>query len=220
MPGTQGTVLCESTKFGNLLKLKEFSPSLNMQFHSQVVDSTVDTLSGRSVQADSQVSDNLKLKRGLPRQRRRGHIRKMQEKQASFESRQADGSQEPDLEFPSDVSDHQEINSHAAKQNPANFAYRPKIDPSETSLILFPGQGSQFVGMGAKLLDYPNVINMFDTARHILGYDLLEVCLRGPKEVLQKTVVSQPAILVTSLAAVEKLKHDNPWVRFNFNFAL
>ncbi|RWS29006.1 malonyl-CoA-acyl carrier protein transacylase-like protein [Leptotrombidium deliense] len=84
--------------------------------------------------------------------------------------------------------------------------FRPRIDPSETSVILFPGQGTQFVGMGSKLLEYPNVEQMFTHAKHVLGYDLLDICLNGPVETLNQTKYSQTAIFVCSLAAVEKLR--------------
>ncbi|OWA50430.1 putative malonyl-CoA-acyl carrier protein transacylase, mitochondrial [Hypsibius exemplaris] len=87
---------------------------------------------------------------------------------------------------------------------------RPKIDSKRTSVILFPGQGSQFVGMGAKLLEYPNVREIYDVAGEILGYNLLNMCLNGPVEELNKTVFCQTAIFVTSVAALEKLKADHP----------
>lgn len=87
---------------------------------------------------------------------------------------------------------------------------RPHKDPSGCSVLLFPGQGSQFVGMGRGLLKYPNVKEMFRVAQKILGYDLLSLCLDGPEEDLMKTVHCQPAVFVTSLAAVEKLNHVNP----------
>lgn len=89
---------------------------------------------------------------------------------------------------------------------------RPKKDPSGCSILLFPGQGSQFVGMGRGLLKYPNVKEMFTVAQKILGYDLLSLCLEGPEEELMKTVHCQPAVFVTSLAAVERLNHENPEV--------
>lgn len=89
---------------------------------------------------------------------------------------------------------------------------RPSIDPSAHSVLLFPGQGSQFVGMGRGLLKYPNVREMFTVAQKILGYDLLSLCLEGPEEELMKTVHCQPAVFVSSLAAVEKLNHENPKV--------
>lgn len=89
---------------------------------------------------------------------------------------------------------------------------RPNIDPSGRSVLLFPGQGSQFVGMGRGLLKYPNVKEMFSVAREVLGYDLLSLCLEGPEEELLKTVHCQPAVFVTSLAAVERLNHENPKV--------
>jgi len=75
---------------------------------------------------------------------------------------------------------------------------------------LFPGQGNQFVGMGKDLLDYPNVRDMFQAASEILGYNLLKVCMEGPKSELNRTEVQQPAIFVTSLAAVEKLREERP----------
>jgi len=87
---------------------------------------------------------------------------------------------------------------------------RPKVDPKHTSIILFPGQGSQFVGMGEELLELPNVTTMFDVAKKILGYDLLELCLNGPIEDLNKTEYCQPATFVTSLGALEKLRVTVP----------
>lgn len=89
---------------------------------------------------------------------------------------------------------------------------RAFTDPSAHSVLLFPGQGSQFVGMGRGLLKYPNVKEMFTVAQKILGYDLLSLCLEGPEEELMKTVHCQPAVFVTSLAAVERLNHESPKV--------
>ncbi|XP_029351506.1 malonyl-CoA-acyl carrier protein transacylase, mitochondrial [Echeneis naucrates] len=87
---------------------------------------------------------------------------------------------------------------------------RRRKDPSSRSVLLFPGQGSQFVGMGRGLLKYPNVGDMFAVARKVLGYDLLSLCLEGPEEELRRTVHCQPAVFVTSLAAVERLNAENP----------
>ncbi|KAM4569572.1 malonyl-CoA-acyl carrier protein transacylase, mitochondrial isoform 3-T3 [Odontesthes bonariensis] len=95
-------------------------------------------------------------------------------------------------------------------QPPVAQERRPKKDPNGCSVLLFPGQGSQFVGMGRGLLKYPNVKEMFSVAQKILGYDLLSLCLEGPEEDLQKTVHCQPAVFVTSLAAVERLHYENP----------
>ena len=80
---------------------------------------------------------------------------------------------------------------------------------SSKTAFMFPGQGAQFVGMCADVVnDVPAAKALFDQASEILGYDLLQVCLEGPKEKLDSTVVSQPAIFVASMAAVEKLKQQ------------
>ncbi|KAG7254807.1 hypothetical protein CRUP_017269 [Coryphaenoides rupestris] len=73
--------------------------------------------------------------------------------------------------------------------------------PGECSVFLFPGQGSQFVGMCGGLLRYGAVRSMFAAAERILGYDLLALCLRGPEEELRRTVHCQPAVFLASLAA-------------------
>jgi [acyl-carrier-protein] S-malonyltransferase len=56
----------------------------------------------------------------------------------------------------------------------------------------------------------PAARKLFDEAAGILGYDLLEVCAKGPKDRLDSTVVSQPAIYVASLAALESLRAQSP----------
>jgi [acyl-carrier-protein] S-malonyltransferase len=77
--------------------------------------------------------------------------------------------------------------------------------------FLFPGQGAQYVGMGAALAaSLPAAKALFDQASGLLGYDLLAVCTNGPAERLNATDVSQPAIFVASLAALESLKQSDP----------
>lgn len=85
--------------------------------------------------------------------------------------------------------------------NDALFAdYKP------TSAFLFPGQGAQAVGMGKEAQAVPAAAELYKKANNILGFDLLDLCINGPKEKLDSTVISQPAIYVTSLAAVELLR--------------
>ncbi|CAI5498217.1 unnamed protein product [Closterium sp. Naga37s-1] len=79
-------------------------------------------------------------------------------------------------------------------------------DYKATVAALFPGQGAQSVGMGAEAAAVPATAALFAKASEILGYDLLDVCVNGPKEKLDLTAVSQPAIYVASLAAVEALR--------------
>ncbi len=77
--------------------------------------------------------------------------------------------------------------------------------------FLFPGQGAQTVGMGAQLAEtLPAARRLFDRAAEVLGYDLAEICFHGPDEDLDSTVYSQPALFVTSLAALELLRQESP----------
>jgi [acyl-carrier-protein] S-malonyltransferase len=83
---------------------------------------------------------------------------------------------------------------------------------SKTALF-FPGQGAQHVGMGKKLVkQYARSRELYERASEILGYDLAQICFEGPAEELDSTVISQPALFVTSLAALEKLRADSPEV--------
>jgi [acyl-carrier-protein] S-malonyltransferase len=67
--------------------------------------------------------------------------------------------------------------------------------------VVFPGQGSQVVGMGADVASaYPAAAALFSEAKSILGYDLLALCTEGPEDKLRETRYSQPAIFVTNLA--------------------
>ncbi|MAG94098.1 MAG: [acyl-carrier-protein] S-malonyltransferase [Planctomycetaceae bacterium] len=77
--------------------------------------------------------------------------------------------------------------------------------------FLFPGQGAQHVGMGKSIAErFPQARELYDRAGEILGYDLASLCFEGPSEELDSTVVSQPALFVTSLAALEMLRAEQP----------
>ena len=67
--------------------------------------------------------------------------------------------------------------------------------------VVFPGQGSQSVGMGGALVEsYPVAADLFARAANVLGYDLLAIVRDGPEDKLRETQFSQPAIFVVNYA--------------------
>jgi [acyl-carrier-protein] S-malonyltransferase len=72
--------------------------------------------------------------------------------------------------------------------------------------FVFPGQGSQSVGMGKALCDaFPHLAQIYEEASAILGYDIAALCFNGPAETLNLTEHTQPALLVSSVAALRAL---------------
>src|ERR1700684_2936520 len=68
--------------------------------------------------------------------------------------------------------------------------------------FLFPGQGSQAIGMSKELAEqYPIARQTFEEADEALGYQLSTLCFEGPEDQLRLTEITQPAILTASVAA-------------------
>ena len=75
--------------------------------------------------------------------------------------------------------------------------------------FVFPGQGSQFVGMGKDFYDYvPSARKLLDEANEVLGCDLTSICFNGPEETLKLTENTQPALLVHSTMALKILREN------------
>lgn len=72
--------------------------------------------------------------------------------------------------------------------------------------FLYPGQGAQYVGMGKDLYeDYSDFREVIDEAENILNYNIRDICFFGPKEKLQCTEITQPAVLINSMAITKVL---------------
>ena len=89
---------------------------------------------------------------------------------------------------------------------------RRRRSPAERNCRLafvFPGQGSQFVGMGQKLAQaYPSAAQLFAQADELLGFSLSRLCFAGPHDELRRTANAQPALLTCSLAVLRVLEEN------------
>merc|ERR1711988_2091216 len=83
-----------------------------------------------------------------------------------------------------------------------------KGKPALPAALLFPGQGSQYVGMLKDCVGLAAVKDMLTTAEKILGWDAKEMCLKGPEDKLSETKYCQPAMFIAGMAGVEKMKES------------
>jgi [acyl-carrier-protein] S-malonyltransferase len=85
--------------------------------------------------------------------------------------------------------------------------------------FIFPGQGSQYVGMGLDLYAaFPAAKDIFDEADKILGFSISQLCFKGPIEELKKTANCQLAILTVSIAALEALRSSKSFNPLQIGF--
>jgi [acyl-carrier-protein] S-malonyltransferase len=83
------------------------------------------------------------------------------------------------------------------------------LNGNKKMAFLFPGQGSQYVGMAKDLIEeFDSVKDLFAEASEILKFDLAEICINGPEEKLKQTAFTQPAIFVHSCALEMVIKEN------------
>ena len=82
-------------------------------------------------------------------------------------------------------------------------------NPQSPIAFLFPGQGSQYAGMGKDLADkFPVARQVFEEADEALSFSISRLCFEGPEEALQLTENTQPAILTVSVAAFRAIQAE------------
>jgi len=81
-----------------------------------------------------------------------------------------------------------------------------KVNEMSRVAFVFPGQGSQSVGMGRDFYEHPAGKKVYETFDRLVSANLSQICFNGPEEELRRTLYTQPAILATSIAALELFK--------------
>lgn len=90
-----------------------------------------------------------------------------------------------------------------------NLGMTERNSPNKVAFV-FPGQGSQYVGMGKDWYEAsPKARDMFGRANEILGFDIAKICFEGPEDELRQTAVAQPAIFLHSAMAFTILGDEN-----------
>jgi len=195
----------DTTSANNLGYTPEELIWVNSRNHSVEMEWLEQAIKGELVDKKLLQSQEYKLKRWQPEGMDpvvAGFLEKNKELQRKFMYKAGDYPSPYIIPGDDEVRERQDLPSSLVRR-PA-----PKGKPAMPAALLFPGQGSQYVGMLKGCADLPAVQAMLAKAKDILGWDVRQLCLEGPEEQLGQTKYCQPCMFIAGMAGLEIMRES------------